>query len=156
CSRGRVRVLCLCLGVFAWTASSKLHAADYTWSGVDGANWTVGPWMNGANTTVLGYPASAYAEVGLIRNNPTSIVNSALTGINGFNDGNGATPDAGGSALDESAGGVTLGSVAGSTGGLTIQTRGNLAVRSGINGADVVPGAVQVGTAGIGVLTINN
>src|SRR6185369_16457876 len=105
------------------------------------ANWANIVAPNGPPN--LGYPAASYFEAAQIGNNTTVVVNTSLTNSDQL-------------GTDEATGGVTLGQTAGSTGGLTIQSGGNLLAKGGTDTVNTVTGAVFVGTNGIGTLTINN
>jgi hypothetical protein len=113
-----------CVSKVAW-------AVDVNWTGPNNGNWTTAAnWttQNGNNFV----PDQSFEEAAAISNNTTAMVNSVVV------------PDVGG---------IKLGVTAGSTGGLRVASGGNLTSRLP-DTAQGETGAIQVGMAGQGMLTV--
>lgn len=120
------------LVLLALTAAANSRALNVTWQGTEGGNWaTEANWMNPGSG---GLPLGDFAEVAVLNNNATAIVNSAIT-ANG-------------------PGGIVLGTAAGDIGKLTIQNGGSLTSKIGSSGIETSNGQLNVGLAGKGQLTV--
>jgi hypothetical protein len=122
------------------TPATIVQAVDVTWIGPDGGNWnTPANWL-----TVEGNnfpPAQDFGEAGAIGNNTTAVLSTQAMSVFG------------GVPAPVDVGGVKLGTIAGAFGGLRLTSGGFLTSRV----PDSIPGetgAIQVGIAGQGILTV--
>lgn len=131
-SKSRMRIFVVALASAAMCGAPRSHAILIPWAGANNANWTV---AGGWPISATGTPAFAFDEAASISNATTVVVNTNLT-------------------TDVTApGGIVVGQAAGNTGGIIINSGGNLA--TGVQAFNTETGAARIGEAGTGTVTVN-